>query len=88
MEKFNQQLKSGLFNIGDPLKDEATLKIYEESDHFVYLLYHKVCRAMVGKANVLNRFDEWELICHNCKRIMPIDQIKFVRIEKMISRNL
>ncbi len=82
MEKFNQQLKSGLFNNGDPLKDVATLKIYEESDHFVYLLYHKVCRAMVGKANVLNRFDEWELICHNCKRIMPIDQIKFVRIER------
>jgi len=82
MEKFNQQLKSGLFNNGDPLKDVAALKIYEESDHFVYLLYHKVCRAMVGKANVLNRFDEWELICHNCKRIMPIDQIKFVRIER------
>ncbi len=82
MEKFNQQLKPGLFNNGDPLKDEVALKIYEESDHFVYLLYHKVCRAMVGKANILNRFDEWELICHNCKRIMPIDQIKFVRIEK------
>lgn len=87
MDKFNQQhnrhLKSGIFN-GDPL-DSNDLKIYEESDHFVYLLYHKVCRAMVGKANILNRFDEWELICHNCKRIMPIDQIKFVKIEKKTS---
>lgn len=58
------------------------LEIYEASDHFTYLLYHKDCRALIGKANVLNRFDEWEIICHNCKKIVPVDQIKFVRIEK------
>ena len=84
MDKLNlqhdRQKKSGVFN-GDPL-GENDLKIYEESDHFVYLLYHKVCRAMVGKANILNRFAEWEVICHHCKRNMSVDQLKFVKIEK------
>jgi len=65
-----------------PLSSKEALKIYEESDHFTYLLYHLACRALIGKANILNRFDEWETICHNCKKITPINQIKFVRIEK------
>jgi len=56
--------------------------MYEESDHFTYLLYHRDCRALIGKANILNRFDDWEAICHNCKKIIPVNQIKFVRIEK------
>lgn len=80
----NKQLTQP-FN-GEPLDSGEALKIYEESDHFVYLLYHKACRAMVGKANILNRFDEWEVICHNCKRIMSVDQIKFVKIEKKGNR--
>ncbi len=64
------------------IKNPMDLEIYETSDHFTYLLYHKDCRALIGKANVLNRFDEWEIICHNCKKIVPVIQIKFVRIEK------
>ena len=77
----NNQIKTD-FNSGDLVKNKEDLRIYEESDHYIYLIYHKFCRAMVGKANVLNRFDEWEMICHNCKRIMPINSIKFVRVEK------
>ncbi|MDD4476860.1 MAG: hypothetical protein PHY40_01740 [Patescibacteria group bacterium] len=69
-------------NLQLPLKDAEMLKMYEESDHFTYLLYHRDCRALIGKANILNRFDDWEAICHNCKKIIPVNQIKFVRIEK------
>ncbi len=71
-----------------PIRDKEDLRIYEESDHFTYLIYHKACRALVGKANVLNRFDDWEMICHNCKRIMPIHEIKFVRIEKKAKKKI
>ena len=64
------------------IKSQMDLEIYEASDYFSYLLYHKDCRALIGKANILNRFDDWEIICHNCKKIVPVSQIKFVRIEK------
>lgn len=64
------------------IKSQMDLEIYEVSDHFTYLLYHKDCRALIGKANILNRFDDWEFICHHCKKIVPISQIKFVKIEK------
>jgi len=70
----------------EPLEEEKDFKIYEKSDSFEYLLYHKDCRAMVGKANLINRFDDWEVICHNCKKIMPVNQIKFVRVEKNAKR--
>lgn len=81
----NNHTKNNL-NVYTPIKNKKDLKIYEESDHYVYLVYHKVCRALIGKASVLNRFDEWEIICHNCKRITPIHEIKFVRIEKKRER--
>lgn len=68
------------FNNNKPLND-GTLKIYEEADHFTYLIYHTDCRALIGKVNQLSRFDDWEVICHNCKRVIPIERIKFVRIE-------
>ena len=64
------------------IKTQMDLEIYEASDHFTYLLYHKDCRALIGKANILNRFDDFETICHNCKKIIPVSQVKFVRIEK------
>lgn len=67
---------------GTVLDNKETIKIYEEFDHFTYLLYHTKCRALIGKANILNRFDDFEIICHNCKKIIPVNQIKFVRIEK------
>lgn len=66
----------------DSVANKERMKIYEESDHYQYLLYHNDCRALVGKANILNRFDDFEMICHNCKKVMPINKIKFVRIEK------
>lgn len=59
--------------------------IYGFSDNFAYLIYHKDCRALIGKANIVSRFDDWETICHNCKKVVPVsqvDQIKFVKISK------
>ena len=70
----------------ESLKNEEDFKIYEKSDTFEYLLYHKDCRAMVGKANIINRFDDWEVICHHCKKIMPVNQIKFVKVKKNAER--
>lgn len=81
----NKYLQNG--STSKPIKSRMDLEIYEASDHFTYLLYHKDCRALIGKANILNRFDEWEFICHNCKKVVPVGQIKFVRIEKRKSQN-
>ena len=54
----------------------------KELDGSEFLLYHPVCRALMGKAKIISRFDDWEIICHNCKRKMHVSEIKFVKIKK------